>query len=332
MGAKVFPAITLGLIYAVLAASAAAQPGASVAREPIEPLPLTISHDPARVALGEKLFYDPRVSHDGKMSCGSCHITARGGSDGLPRSINNDGKPGELNAPTIFNLAFNHRLTWSGRFRSIEAQTVAVLHNPTHINTSWAELLPKLESFREYSELFRKAYAGGLRQDNVIDAIASFERSLITPNAPFDRYLRGEAAALGAEEARGYALFKSYGCIACHQGVNIGGNLFQKFGQFEDYFARRGGPLTKADLGRYAVTGREQDRHVFRVPSLRNVAVTAPYLHDGSVATLDEMVRLMARVQLGRSLPEQDVRAIVRFLHTLTGEFRGRSLAGDATR
>lgn len=301
-------------------------------QEPIEPLPVGLTFDPARVALGEKLFYDKRVSHDGAMACGTCHIRAKGGADGLPRSINNDGKPGELNAPTIYNLLFNTRLTWSGRFRSIEEQTHAVLHNPTHINTKWAELLPKLQADPDYEARFRKAYPGGLRAESVIDAIATYERSLITPNARFDRHLRGEAGALNAEELRGYGAFKAYGCVACHQGVNIGGNLFQKFGQFEDYFAKRGRPVSKADLGRFTVTGREEDRHVFRVPSLRNVAVTAPYLHDGSIETLGDVVRIMARVQLGRRIPEADEQAIVRFLHTLTGELQGQPLGTDAVR
>jgi cytochrome c peroxidase len=151
-------------------------------------------------------------------------------------------------------------------------------------------------------------------------------RSLLTPDARFDRYLRGEREAISADEARGYDLFKAYGCAACHQGVNIGGNLFQRFGVFHDPFAERG-TTNAADLGRYTVTGRDDDRNVFRVPSLRNVAVTPPYLHDGSVASLDEAVGIMARSQLGRELPEQDINLIVRFLHTLTGVYQGRSLA-----
>ena len=329
---KGITAFALGIVGLVLIGPASAQATGAREREPIEPLPRSIALDPARVALGEKLFYDRRVSHDGAMSCSTCHDRARGGGDGLPRSINNDGRPGEANAPTIFNLAFNFRLNWNGRARTLEEQTESVLHNPMHINTSWAELLPRLAAAPEYAAAFREAYADGLRRENVIDAITTFERSLITPNASFDRFLRGEKNALSADELQGYRQFKAYGCVACHQGINIGGNLFQKFGHFGDYFARRGGPISKADLGRYAITGREKDRHVFRVPSLRNVAVTGPYLHDGSVETLEEMVRIMARVQLGRTLAEEDVRVIVRFLHTLTGEYLGRPLARHVAR
>jgi cytochrome c peroxidase len=327
MWSKSIATITLGILGVTMAASAVSQPLTAPTREPIEPLPLTVELDPARVALGEKLFNDPRLSHDNAMPCSRCHQLAQGGDDGLRRSITNSGAPDVINAPTVFNSAFNFRQTWRGAFRTLEEQAQADLHNPRHAATTWAELLPKLEADPEYLAQFRQAYPDGLRQENVLDAIATFERSLVTPNARFDRYLRGDQRALSVEEQRGYRLFKSYGCIACHQGINVGGNLFQKFGQFEDYFARRGGPVTDADLGRYLVTRRAEDRYVFRVPSLRNVALTAPYLHDGSVKTLEEMVRIMARAQLGRRLPEEDVRAIVKFLHTLTGEYRGHSLA-----
>jgi cytochrome c peroxidase len=161
------------------------------------------------------------------------------------------------------------------------------------------------------------------------DALASFQRSLVTPGARFDRYLNGQRDAISSEEEHGYQLFKSYGCIACHQGVNVGGNLLQKFGIFYDPYMLRGTRVTDADLGRFAMTGIESDRLVFRVPSLRNVAVTAPYLHDGSAASLPEAVTIMARVQLGRDLPDRDRDPIVKFLGTLTGEYQGRSLAAE---
>jgi cytochrome c peroxidase len=160
---------------------------------------------------------------------------------------------------------------------------------------------------------------------NVLDALAAYQRSLTTPRARFDRYLAGERTSITADEERGYRLFKSYGCSACHQGVNVGGNLFQKFGIFSDPFTGRGA-ITQANLGRFAITGMESDRHVFRVPSLRNVAVTAPYFHDGRAATLEEAVEIMALNQLGREIAESDIDLIVKFLGTLTGEYRGRSL------
>lgn len=294
--------------------------------EPILPLPQVMELDPGRVALGEKLFNDPRLAHNNALACASCHQIEQGGGDGLPRSITNSGDADLTNAPSIFNRAFNFRQTWRGAFRTLEEQAEADLMNPSHAATTWNELLPKLEADAGYAARFVQLY-GALRKEHVLDAIAAYERSLITPNAPFDRYLRGDADAINAEQKHGYALFKSYGCISCHQGINVGGNLFQKFGLFENYFKLRGGPLTLADLGRFNVTHDERDRHVFRVPSLRNVAVTAPYFHDGSIDRLDLAVGIMARVQLGRRPPADDVQAIVAFLTSLTGEYQGRPLA-----
>ena len=293
--------------------------------EPILPLPLTIELDPGRVALGEKLFNDPHLAHNNTLACSSCHQLEQGGGDGLPRSVTNNGEPDVINTPTIFNRGFNFRHTWRGAFRTLEEQAEADLENPRHAATTWEELLPKLAADDAYRTEFNRLY-GALRKEHVLNAIATYERSLITPNAPFDRYLRGDVLAISAEQKHGYALFKSYGCISCHQGINVGGNLFQKFGLFEDYFRLRGGPITAADLGRYNVTQNELDRHVFRVPSLRNVAITGPYFHDGSIDRLDNVVETMARVQLGRKPPKSDVRAIVLFLESLTGEYQGRSL------
>ena len=192
------------------------------------------------------------------------------------------------------------------------------------MNATWPELLAKLRADADYRAAFKALY-GGPEREHVLDALATFQRSLLTPDARFDRYLRGERDAITAEEARGYQLFKAYGCIACHQGVNVGGNLFQRFGVFYDPFAARGN-AGAADLGRYTITGREDDRKVFRVPSLRNVAVTSPYFHDGSAASLAEAVDIMARSQLGRELPRDDIDLIIRFLRTLTGVYRGQSL------
>jgi cytochrome c peroxidase len=194
------------------------------------------------------------------------------------------------------------------------------------MNTSWAELLPKLQQDVSYPREFTHAYGGGPTRPRVLDALAAFQRSLATPNSRFDRYLRGEGDALAPAEEQGYRLFKSYGCIACHQGANLGGNLFQRVGIFGDLFPPH--MASEADLGRLSITGIESDRKVFRVPGLRNVAVTAPYFHGGQTASLSEAVEIMARSQLGRELPAQDVDLIVRFLHALTGEYQGRSL-GD---
>jgi cytochrome c peroxidase len=172
---------------------------------------------------------------------------------------------------------------------------------------------------------FKGAYTDGLQSKNIQSAIAEFQRTLATPNSKFDKYLRGDKNALNADEQKGYQLFKNYGCIACHQGVNVGGNMYQVFGVMGDYFKQRGN-MTEADLGRYNVTKNDADKHMFKVPSLRNVAVTAPYFHDGSVKTLPEAVEVMFRYQLGRSAPQSEKDLIVKFLQTLTGEYKGKSL------
>jgi cytochrome c peroxidase len=298
----------------------------ALSHEPIVPIPLTVEIDPAKVRLGERLFHDVRLSHDNRIACVTCHRLAEGGDNGAPCSLGQYGRPCTLNIPTVFNTTLNFRQHWRGNFRMLEEQAEAVLITLNVMNTSWQELLAKLRADPDYTQAFATLYPAGLQPAQVLDAIASFERSLLTPNARFDRYLRGQPEAITEEEKRGYQLFKAYGCVACHQGVNVGGNLFQKFGIFENYLAERGN-ATEADLGRFTITHDERDRYVFRVPSLRNVAVTAPYFHDGSVPTLEKAVGIMARAQLGRTLTAEEIGLIVKFLHTLTGEYQGRSLA-----
>ena len=296
--------------------------------EPIMPIPLEIPIDRDRAALGEKLFHDPLLSRDSTLACVYCHDLERGGDDGLPLSRTNDGSSGVINAPTVFNSALNFRLGWRGNYRRLEDQIEADLYDPRLMNTSWGELLPKLRDETGYAVDFERTYEDGITKENVLDALSAYHRSLLTPNARFDQYLRGRKDALSEEEERGYRLFKSLGCVSCHQGQNIGGNLFQKMGVFKDYFASRGN-IGEIDFGRFIDTGAERDLFVFRVPSLRNVAVTAPYFHDGSVKRLDEAVRKMAEVQLGETLTGEETRLILRFLHTLTGEYKGRPLEAE---
>jgi cytochrome c peroxidase len=288
--------------------------------EPITPVPLAAPPDLAKARLGERLFRDVRLSRDNKRACASCHQLGQGGDDGQVRSIGADGRALDFNTPTVFNAALSFRLNWRGNFRTLEEQAEAVLLDPRLMGTSWAALISKLRADQAYRDAFDSAYGQPPTRPLVLDALAAFERSLLTPRAPFDRYLRGESDAIGPEEKRGYELFKSHGCVACHQGVNVGGNLFQRFGVFDDPVVV--GPPTEADLGRFALTGKAEDRSVFRVPSLRNVARTAPYFHDGRVATLEQAVEEMARTQLGRTIAPREVDLIVRFLHTLTGEYR----------
>ena len=262
------------------------------------------------------------------LACASCHVLAEGGDDNRARSSGPGGKLLNFNAPTVFNLALNFRLNWRGNFRTLEEQNEAVLLNPDLMNTTWDELLPKLRADKAYEDAFARLYGSAPAPAHVLDALAAFERSLVTPDARFDRHLRGEPDAITPQEERGYQLFKDYGCVACHQGVNVGGNLFQRFGIFHDPFAQE--PIRTANLGRFTITGKADDRFVFRVPSLRNVAVTAPYFHDGRAQSLEQAIEEMARSQLGRVLTGQEIGLIAGFLRTLTGEYRGRPLSDRA--
>ncbi|HEY0766197.1 MAG TPA: cytochrome-c peroxidase [Pyrinomonadaceae bacterium] len=294
--------------------------------EPITPLPLGLKLDPAKVALGEQLFNDPILSQNSKISCASCHsLTSGGGTDQLVHSIGIDGKQGEINAPTVFNAGLNFVQFWDGRAATLEEQIDGPVQNPSEMGSSWPEALQKLRSSAFYVDGFAAIYSDGIESANVRDAIATFERSLITPNSRFDRYLRGEEDALNSEALEGYRLFKDYGCVSCHQGAGVGGNLFEKFGVMNDYFTQRGNS-TKADFGRFNVTKNEADKYVFKVPSLRNVALTGPYFHDGSAATLEEAVRIMSLYQLGRTLTPEETNSIVKFLRSLSGEYKGQAL------
>jgi cytochrome c peroxidase len=325
----VLTAQRVALALALLSLACSAQSAFAQASEPIKPIPTEIKVDERKAALGEKLFSDKRLSKDNTVSCASCHALTNGGVDRTAVSTGIGGVKGPINAPTVFNAGFNFRQFWDGRASSLEEQAAGPVHNPKEMGSNWQEVIGKLSADKELIALFKAAYPDGVQAKNIQSAIAEFERSLVTPNAKFDRYLRGEKNALSEDEQKGYQLFKNYGCVACHQGVNVGGNMYQVFGVMGDYFKQRGN-MTEADLGRYNVTKNEADKHMFKVPSLRNVAVTPPYFHDGSVKTLPEAVEVMFRYQLGRSAPQSDKDLIVKFLQTLTGEFKGKPLATAA--
>ena len=291
-------------------------------REPIQPIEDPLSLDPQRVALGEKLFREPMLSKGRDVACISCHKFEWGGAQKARFSEGVDGALTSVNTPTVYNVAYNFQFNWDGKHESLEAHTNALIQNPRVMGAEWSVVRERLAGDRVYQKAFAEAYDEGVSQETAIDAIVAYEKSLMTPNAPFDQYLRGDSSAISPAAVQGYNLFKAYGCASCHQGANVGGNMFQKFGVMGDYFADRGG-VTKADLGRYNVTGEESDRYVFRVPSLRNVAATAPYLHDGKAETLTEAIDVMVKYQLGRPIPETDVELIAQFLQTLTGEYRG---------
>ncbi|MET0066266.1 MAG: cytochrome c peroxidase [Candidatus Thiodiazotropha sp.] len=292
----------------------------SVKNEPI--LPLTADHDldPGLVALGDLLFHDKRLSQDNSLSCASCHMLSTGGTDKQPRSIGVGGAVGGIKAPTVFNSSNNFTQFWDGRAETLEEQAAGPVHNPIEMNSSWSEVVAKLNDDPELVERFETLFEDGLTGDNIALAIAAFERSMVTLNSRFDRWLLGEGDALSEAELKGYRLFKSYGCISCHQGVNVGGNMYGYMGAMGDYFKDRGTEITSADLGRYNVTHLEQDKHYFKVPSLRLAAINSPYFHDGTAKTLDEAVRIMGRYQLGREIPDDEIGQIVAFLHSLVGE------------
>jgi cytochrome c peroxidase len=297
----------------------------SLINEPIQPLPLSMNLDKRKVSLGKRLFHDTRLSRDNTIACASCHNLRLGGVDGQSKSVGIGGAVGEVNAPTVFNSGFNFRQFWDGRAKTLEEQIDGPIHHPSEMGSTWPEIIVKLQADAAYASAFTDIYSKEIDNIAIKDAIATFERSLITPNSSFDRFLRGEDSALTADEKQGYHLFKSYGCAACHQGVLLGGNLFEKFGAMNDYFADRGG-VTRADFGRFNVTERESDRFKFRVPSLRNVSRTGPYFHDGSTKTLEKAVNVMAKYQLGRHLSSDDVDLIAQFLRTLTGKYEEENL------
>lgn len=293
-------------------------PQAEVENEPIRPLPGIPALDPKLVALGRRLFFDGTLSADGSIRCASCHDLASGGDDGHVHSTGIGGKQGGVNAPTVLNSALNFVLFWDGRAATLEEQAGGPIENPLEMGSSLPSVVARLAAKPDYRNAFHAVYPDGITPDHVREAIATFERTLLTEDAPIDRFLRGDASALTPEQREGYELFKGAGCIACHQGANVGGNMFQRFGVMGNYFEDRG-HVTEADYGRFNVTHNESDRFVFRVPSLRNVELTAPYFHDGTADTLERAVRVMAKYQLGRQLTNQQVDRIVAFLKSLTG-------------
>ena len=287
--------------------------------EPIRPVPADMGTDPEKVALGRALFHDPRLSKDNTTACVSCHDLGSGGDDGRRVSVGIEGKLGSINAPTVFNVGLNFKQFWDGRASTLQQQIDGPVQSPVELGTLWPDVIEKLYKHESYPGRFEALYSDGISRENVKNALAEFLTSLTTPNSKFDRWLTGDEDAIGPLEKRGYALFKHYGCASCHQGANVGGNMFQVFGVLNDYFKRRGN-ITEADLGRYNYTGNPMDRHAFKVPSLRMAALTAPYLHDGSADTLRAAVDIMFEFQLGREAPDEDKEAIVAFIKSLAGE------------
>jgi cytochrome c peroxidase len=294
--------------------------------QPVTPIPANPSIDPRKVALGDRLFHDKRLSRDDSIACAGCHDLNSAGQDHRPTALGIAGQLGPVNSPTVFNAALNFRQFWDGRAATLEEQAEGPIHNAIEMDSNWRQVLEKLNRDPAMVADFKAIWPDGLTSANIQRAIAEFERSLLTPDSAFDHYLRGDENAISADAREGWRLFRDLGCSACHQGVNLGGNLYANLGVMGDYFVERGRPIVKADLGRFNVTGNAKDKHVFKVPSLRNVSRTAPYFHDGSVPTLDKAVRAMARYQLGTTLTDAEVNHILAFLESLTGRYRGQSL------
>lgn len=313
----------LGLAVA-LGVGAALPAAAAPLDEPLKPLPPVPLLDVATVELGRQLFNEKRLSVNDSLSCASCHQLATGGGDDKPFSLGFDGKPVKLNTPTVFNASLNFKQFWDGRVDTLEAQIEQVVISLVEMGSDWKTVVDNLTAMPQYQAAFSQVYPDGVTAANVQNALATYERTLLTPNSRFDQYLLGNTDILTIEEKYGYQRFKEYGCIACHQGMNIGGNMFQKFGVMDDYF--KGRTPAETDLGRYLVTHDEEDRNVFKVPSLRNVAVTAPYFHNASAKTLEEAVDVMFRFQLGRVPSAEDKDQIIKFLKTLTGQWAGKPL------
>jgi cytochrome c peroxidase len=289
-----------------------------LSHEPIEPLPQVTPGDKRVVALGKRLFHERKLSRTNEVSCATCHPISQGGADHLVTSIGINGKTGVINTPTVFNSHLNFRQFWDGRAKSLSQQMDGPLLNPIEMGNTWDNILATLHRDKTLVVEFNAAFRDGLTKGNIRASLVEYQRSLTTPDSPFDRWLRGDQSAISAEVKEGYRLFKVYGCSSCHQGRLAGANLYQKMGIVEDYFKDRGN-ITVADYGLFNVTGKEDDRFVFKVPSLRNVALTSPYLHDGSQQSLAQVVTIMGYYQLGRNIPESDASKIVAFLHSLTG-------------
>ena len=286
---------------------------------------------PEKVELGKILYHDPRLSSSGTVSCASCHNVMAGGEDNRGGSVGVKAQVGGRSAPTVWNSAFNATQFWDGRAPSLEAQAKGPVTNPIEMGMkSWDDVVARLKAIPGYTPLFAKAFGGAdaVNADNAAKAIAAYERTLITPNSAFDKFANGDLKALNEQQTRGLQLFKDTGCSACHSGAGFNGSqngqaatgVYMKFPSIENAALEAQYGFTK-DVGRFEVTKNDADKHFFKVPTLRNIALTSPYFHNGKVKTLTEAVTIMAKTQLGKDLTEQQAADIAAFLDSLTGEF-----------
>ncbi len=304
--------VTLGLAIGLSIAVAQA---ATVRNEPIQPIESAKIDNPAKVELGKQLFFDPRLSMSGIISCNTCHNVSFGGVDNLKTSIGHKWQPGPVNAPTVFNSSLAIAQFWDGRAADLKEQAAGPIQASVEMAMPHTLAVSVIQSIPGYVEQFKTVYgAEKVDLDKLTDAIAEFEKTLVTPDSRFDRWLKGDDKALSQVELEGYQLFKNSGCVACHNGPAAGGTSFQKMGVVAPYQS------TSPAEGRSAVTGKDAERFMFKVPTLRNVELTYPYFHDGEASTLEQAVDIMGRLQLGRQYSAEEVSKIVAFLKTLTGQ------------
>lgn len=305
----------LASTIALLSGALISQAAVAANQEPIQPITPAKVTNPALVELGKKLYFDPRLSKSGFISCNSCHNLSMGGTDNIKTSIGHNWQEGPINAPTVLNSSLNLAQFWDGRAADLKAQAGGPIANPGEMAFSHTLAINVLQSIPAYVGEFKKAFGSETVDiEKVTKAIAAFEETLVTPNSRFDKWLKGDKKALSKNELAGYQLFKDSGCVACHNGPAVGGNSFQKMGVVEAYKA------SSPAEGRSAVTGKDADRFNFKVPTLRNVEMTYPYFHDGAANTLKEAVDTMGRLQLGKKFSDDENAKIVAFLKTLTGD------------
>lgn len=289
--------------------------GAAYAAEPIQPIPAAKPKNSGMVELGKKLYFDPRLSKSGFISCNSCHNLSMGGTDNLQTSIGHNWQQGPINAPTVLNSSMNLAQFWDGRASDLKAQAGGPIANPGEMAFTHDLAVGVLNSIPAYKAEFKKVFGKDTANiDMVTDAIAAFEETLVTPDSRFDKWLKGDKKALTAQEKAGYDLFKNSGCTACHYGPAAGGSSFQKMGLVKEYDTKN-----KAS-GVAGLTGKDADRMKFKVPTLRNIEMTYPYFHDGAAWTLEDAVDTMGKLQLGRTYSKDEIAQITAFLKTLTGK------------
>ncbi|MEZ5535168.1 MAG: cytochrome-c peroxidase [Thiolinea sp.] len=308
---------TQTLIVSLLSISVATAvwAAAEVRNEPIKPIEAVTPENEGMVELGKKLYFDPRLSKSGFISCNSCHNLSMGGTDNLPTSIGDRWQQGPINSPTVLNSSLNVAQFWDGRAKDLKEQAGGPIANPGEMAFTHELAVDVLESIPQYKEEFKAVFdKDEINIDMVTDAIAAFEETLATPDSKFDQWLKGDDKALSENELAGYQLFKNSGCVACHNGPAAGGASFQKMGSVEPY------QTDNPAEGLSAVTGKDADRFKFKVPTLRNVELTYPYFHDGAAKTLEEAVNTMGRIQLGKKFTDEETAQIVAFLKTLTGK------------